>query len=887
VAGRHSLKGILTLAFLLSATLPLVGFGAIALSVVARTVETGITARNQVLARSLAGEVDRFLDEPANLLRQIHDVVGGHRLVKSAEIDAYLGTVLKSYPFFNMIQILDNDGIVRHLAPYHRDYVAIEMAGQTFFRETRRTGRPYWSATFRSIRTGQPTLSLTRPTGEGMIVGYLDLSALHAIIERARFGTGGYAAITDEEGTVIAHKRPEFVAQRLNVSHLPIFKEGAAGREGTYRYTFDGQAKLGSVARVSRTGWVVAVIQPVAEAFAPVRKVRRAIWTGAVAAAALACMAALFIIHKTLTPLAELARYTEGVAGGEPLPPPEGGTYREVRQLAAHFNRLIDAVRAREASLKESEATARAILDATDDVAILLEPDGIVVTSNDTAARRLGLDRAALAGQCLFSLTAPDLAEERRRAMARVIRTGRATRLTTGYDGRRYNTTLYPVFGPDGGEVNRLVLYEHDTTALLRAEAEKAELEKRLERSRKMEAIGLLAGGVAHDLNNILSGIVTYPELMLLNLPGDSPLRPSLRTIQSAGERASAVVSDLLTVARGVASPQTVVPVNDIVREYLASPEHARLAGSADGVTVTTDLAADLKPIKCSPIHVKKALMNLIINASEAIVGEGTITVTTRNRRLAAPSGSAREGRPDPAGPTDPAGPIPPGDYALLSVTDTGPGIAAEDLDRIFEPFYTRKVMGRSGTGLGLTVVWNTVQDHGGYIDIRTGEGGTAFDLLFPVTAEGEADPAPASAATTYAGAGERILVVDDEQAQREIARELLNRLGYAVAVADSGEAALERLRQAPVDLLVLDMIMEPGMNGLTTYEAALRIQPDLRAVIASGYAETDDVRAARRLGAGAFIRKPYSLSDIGRAVRATLDEEQDAPTSPAAPSGD
>ncbi len=887
MANRHSLKGILTAAFLLSATLPLVGFGAIALSVVARTVETEITSRNLVLARSLAAEVDRFLDEPANLLRQIHDVIGGHRLVKPTEVDAYLGTVLKSYPFFNMIQILDSDGIVRYIAPYHRDYVDIEMAGQTFFRETRRTSRPYWSATFRSIRTGQPTLSLTRPTDDGMIIGYLDLSALHAITRRARFGAGGYAAITDGEGTVIAHERPEFVAQRRNISHLSIFQEGVTGREGTYRYTFDGQEKLGSVARVTRTGWVVAVIQPVAEAFAPVRKVRRVLWTGAVVAVGLACVIALFIIHKTLTPLADLARYTERVAGGEPLAPPSAGTYREVRQLAAHFNRLIDEVRAREASLRESEATARAILDATDDVAMLLEPDGTVVTSNDTAARRLGLDRAALAGQCLFSLTAPELAESRRRATTRVTRTGQPTRFTTSYGGRQYNTTVYPVFGPDDRRVNRVVLFEHDTTALLRAEAEKAELENRLERSRKMEAIGLLAGGVAHDLNNILSGIVTYPELMLLKLTDDSPLRPSLETIQSAGERASAVVSDLLTVARGVACPQTVVSVNGIVEEYLASPEYSRLAESAAGVTVTADLAGDIKPIKGSPIHIKKALMNLVINASEAIVGKGTITVATLNRHLAGPADPSREGRPIPNGSAGPAGPVSPGDYAVLSVIDTGPGIAPEDLDRIFEPFYTRKVMGRSGTGLGLTVVWNTVQDHGGYIDIRTGEGGTAFDLLFPVTDDAEVDTAPEAPPAAFTGSGERILVVDDEPAQREIARQLLERLGYAVSAADSGEAALDRLRREPVDLLVLDMIMDPGMNGLATYEAALKIQPNLRAVIASGYAETEDVRGARRLGAGAFIRKPYSLSEMGRAVQTALGGKRGEPTSPAARSGD
>ncbi len=250
--------------------------------------------------------------------------------------------------------------------------------------------------------------------------------------------------------------------------------------------------------------------------------------------------------------------------------------------------------------------------------------------------------------------------------------------------------------------------------------------------------------------------------------------------------------------------------------------------------------------------------MNLVSNASEATLSGGRVHVSTRNQYVDRPLKGYDE--------------VLQGDYVVLSVRDTGVGIADEDLERIFEPFYTKKAMGRSGTGLGMALVWGTVKDHQGYIDVVSEAGrGTLIELYFPVTRKEKASEEESPSAEAIAGQGETILVVDDVPEQREIAERLLGRLGYEVTSVAGGEEAVEALKAGPVDLLVLDMIMDPGMDGLDTFRKVLEIRPEQKAIIVSGFSETERVKEARRLGAKQYVRKPYTLWGMGLAVKRAL----------------
>lgn len=392
---------------------------------------------------------------------------------------------------------------------------------------------------------------------------------------------------------------------------------------------------------------------------------------------------------------------------------------------------------------------------------------------------------------------------------------------------------------------------------------ERRRLQDRLARSEKMEALGLLAGGVAHDLNNILSGIVSYPELLLMDENLSPEMRRAIGTIKKGGDQAAAVVKDLMAVSRGAAAKTQPVSLSGVVREYLNSPDYAAMSSNHPGVSIEACLEEAPTLVTGLPVHLRKVVANLVTNACESFAQEATesrVGVETFMR-------PAHAGRP--AGPDG----APDGDSVVLRVVDNGPGIDAEHQERIFEPFFTKKVLGRSGTGLGLTVVWNIVKNHGGFIDLASDEQGTSFDLYFPVTTDAPSEKDESVPPEQLRGRGQRILVVDDVAAQREIAAALLIRLGYEVASVSSGELAIERLRSEEFDVLLLDMLMEPGLNGRETFEMVLGFRPDQRAVIASGFSQDEEVRKARALGAGAFIAKPYSLEEVGVAVRDVLNE--------------
>lgn len=384
-------------------------------------------------------------------------------------------------------------------------------------------------------------------------------------------------------------------------------------------------------------------------------------------------------------------------------------------------------------------------------------------------------------------------------------------------------------------------------------------LADQLKQAEKMEAIGNMAAGVAHDLNNILSGLVTYPEFLLMTLAEDDPLRESILIINKSGEKAAAIVQDLLTLARRGVIQKTILNPNQLIREYLADPVFTTFQKHSH-IRFRIDLAEDLLNVTASPIHLYKSVMNLVSNAVEAQLVPGQITIATENRSLDQALESYET--------------IAPGDYVTITVKDTGIGISPEDLRQIFEPFFTKKRMGWSGTGLGMSVVWSTVKDINGYIDAQSCEGqGTAFTLYLPVSRE--AVPTAEARITIDDCRGtERILVVDDLADQREIAAAMLGKLGYTVDTVASGEAALSYLSEHTVDILILDMVMDPGIDGCETWRRVVEQFPGQRAIIASGFAESERAHEARRLGAGAYIKKPYTLEKIAIAVRRELDRD-------------
>jgi PAS domain S-box-containing protein len=524
-----------------------------------------------------------------------------------------------------------------------------------------------------------------------------------------------------------------------------------------------------------------------------------------------------------------------------------------------------------EATLAESEKQYRFLAENIEDIIWSLDLELGLTYISPAVEKILGWTPEEVRSQGLESIMPEETLATFRRMAARGGAQGgtrrevaRVVTLEQTFTHRQGHTvwvemTVTVLCGAQGAPYGLLGV-ARDITARRQARQEKEELQQKLERARKMEALGLLAGGVAHDLNNILSGIVSYPSLMMMKLPPESPLRGNLAKMKASGEKASEIVQDLLTLARRGVKAKEVLDINQVIREHLKSAEYLHLRSRHHGVRVMTELAPDLLFIEGSPVHLKKALMNLISNAFEAQPDGGTVTIQTRNRYIDRPL----KGYDD----------IEKGEFVRLRIVDQGGGMTPEEVERIFEPFYTRKAMERSGTGLGMAVVWGTVQDHQGYIHVKSApDKGARFDLYFPVTRRPAAQVQDAPDLKDLRGGAQTVLVVDDDREQREVAVDILESLNYRAEAVDSGAAALDRLAGQAMDLLVLDMVMPGGMDGLETYRAVLERHPGQKALVVSGFAKTDRVQETLRLGAAGFVRKPYTVERLALALKEALDD--------------
>lgn len=526
--------------------------------------------------------------------------------------------------------------------------------------------------------------------------------------------------------------------------------------------------------------------------------------------------------------------------------------------------------KAAEDAVRESERKLSEIIEFLPDATFVIDKDGRVIAWNKAIEAMTGITKCNMIGKGYREYALPFYGERRPILIDLALQPDRL--MEDKYTAiQRAGDTLFgesftPALPPGDVHLSATASVLRDgkgaiiaAIECIRDNTERKRLEERLGRAEKMEVLGRLAGGVAHDLNNVLGVMVGYSELLREELPEGSRAGGFADKILGSSVKGAAIIQDLLALARRAVTSSKVVDLNKLILDYLKTPEFEKLKSHHPGVNIWTELEAGLLNIKGSPIHLGKTVMNIISNAAEAISDRGEVVIKTENRYLDKPIKGYDL--------------MKEGDYVVLQVSDTGIGMSEKDIGKIFEPFYTRKVMGRSGTGLGLAVVWGTVKDHHGCIDVQSEIGkGSTFSLYFPVTREKPSKEDVPETLFAFMGRGESILVVDDVSDQRELAMNMLGKLGYKVAAAAGGEEAVDYLKSHNADLVILDMIMDPGIDGKETYKRMLKIKPAQKAIIVSGFSETDRVRKTLNMGAGAFVRKPYILENIGKAIRKELD---------------
>lgn len=423
------------------------------------------------------------------------------------------------------------------------------------------------------------------------------------------------------------------------------------------------------------------------------------------------------------------------------------------------------------------------------------------------------------------------------------------------------------VHDPATGRPRSIVGSARDVTDLRRMKEQEREYRQALDRAERMQSLAVLAGGVAHDLNNILMPILTLPDVINEELAESHIIPPTLtedlEVIARSGARAACIARDLLSLSRSQFPERRPMRINQAIEAVLQSGTVLELGRTHPDIRIERSLSAQEPLVNGSENHLFQALLNLVVNAIEAMPKGGVLRIATDTYRFnEAHIGHER---------------IEPGEYVRVIVADTGHGISPEAIDRVFEPFRTfRGNRKRSGSGLGLAVVYGVAKGHEGYVDLTsTVDQGTEFRLYFPVCNQPLSAIEP-DEEETAAGGDERLLLVDDESLPREMSARMLRQLGYEVELAENGREAIERIADSedasPYALVLLDMVMEEDFDGLDTYQTIARIRPRQRCMLISGFSDGDRVHQAQKLGAGGFLQKPFSMQRLARAVRNEID---------------
>jgi PAS domain S-box-containing protein len=519
-------------------------------------------------------------------------------------------------------------------------------------------------------------------------------------------------------------------------------------------------------------------------------------------------------------------------------------------------DRLTSAIRAARAAQADALRNERAVQTLIASSAVptfAFDRTCAIRTWNAAATRLIGLTEAEVLGcrwpALVVAEDIPASQERVERALAgEVVRGERVRWLRAGGAEILVEVYLAAQRGPDGepiGVVGQLI----DVS-------EREMLQSRMAEMARLEAVGQLAGGIAHDFNNILAAMSGYAELLRQDMASDDPGRGDLDEIQRAGARGARLVRQLLLFSRRQASSAEALDLRALVDDLV--PMLQRLIGAEVSIDIVPE--CDRCLIWADPTQIEQVIMNLALNARDAMAGGGRLTISTGIVILG--PGSAELG-----------GDLTPGSYARLTVEDTGLGMDAATLARIFEPFFTTKPTG-AGTGLGLSTTYGIVRQSGGTISAASAPGqGSTFRVLLPLVRESAPSADASRTLPEPAGGSETVLVVDDEDPVREFARRTLERLGYNVLVADSPARACEMADGYPatIDLIVTDVVM-PEMRGSALAARLRSARPALRILYMSGFAPDHAVDHEAPCPAGAFLEKPFLADDLARLVRSVLD---------------
>lgn len=571
----------------------------------------------------------------------------------------------------------------------------------------------------------------------------------------------------------------------------------------------------------------------------------------------------LLLWWLVLQPLRTIERFALAVKAGGPMP--EGavsdGFRGELESLRQSIGDMVGLLQSRLGALREKETTLRAVLNSVPQAIYWKDAEGRYLGCNTVFAATAGLPSPeAIMGKHDLDLPfRDDDITIHQQDDQHVLQTGESKIhaiecLTLG--GNRtvwLDITKVPILDPEGRPTAVLGVFE-DITERKLAEEERTRLQEQLNQSQKLESIGRLAGGVAHDNNNMLTAILMHAELLRELLGSEHPALRHIKSMEGAAERSAGLIRQLLAFSRRQVIEPKILDLNQLLDGFRKSM--APLIG--EDVAFELKLGPELWKVRMDPAQVDQIVMNLVVNARDAMPRGGTLSIETANAQIDAEYCQENPGAT-------------PGDYVVLTVSDTGIGMTADIRQKIFEPFFTTKELGK-GTGLGLSTVFGIVKQNNGFINVYSEpQLGATFRVYLQRCLEEKDGETAEEAAPSSQGKG-HILVVEDDEVLREVIPRILGRLGYTFILAASPGEAMQicHRQEVPIDLLLTDVVM-PGMSGKELWEQVSPIRPDMKVIYMSGYT-ADVISRQGVLDSGVhFIQKPFSTSDLGKKIRSVL----------------
>ena len=856
------------LALVLAAALPQLAFSIVQVRRADREARANAEEVALQLARRIAMRVDDHVSVVDALL-----VTLSHVLRTDANGIAYNDSLLASVSGdldtrFLVLSVSDSTGHILGLSnassgrtsynvadrKYHRDAIGSRGLGFGEPMTGRVTGTP-------SVGIGRAILGADgRP--HGVVAASTNLRQIERLLVPASLPESAVVTLLDERGVVLARTEDGKTWVGRNIREFSTVKRALVERQGVLEVTgVDGVERLAAFATASKVPWQVFVGLRKSNALAAVHQQERDALILGLASLIVSLGIAWIIAQRIAKPVTALIADANAFAAGDLAHRSRVEADGEPGQLADTFNRMAGALQRRSDELSESERRYRVLFQTMPLPMWVYSVDNLRFTAvNQAAVDRYGYTNEEFLTMSVMDMRPPTEIPRLAKVISEI--NGQPIKGQSWKHRTKSGELIDVEITSDGmivdGVPARLVV-AIDVTERNRIEGALHASQEQLRQSQKMEAVGSLAGGIAHDFNNLLTAILGYCDLALESADAQSPVREDLLEIRRAAQRAAELTHQLLAFSRRQMLKPTVFSLSTAVQGTVKILR--RLI--SENIVLELSLGPSPLLVCADPGQVEQVILNLAVNARDAMVRGGKLVLSTEERIFTVSH--------NVAGST-----LAPGRYAMLSVTDTGTGITPAVRERLFEPFFTTKERGH-GTGLGLATVYGVIQQSGGGIDVQSipGEGST-FTVYFPLAIEREAAPASSHPPQASARGEGTILLAEDDDAVRAIARATLERAGYRVLAASDGLRALALLDEHPeeIDLLLTDVIM-PNMNGRELAERLSALRPGVPVLFVSGY--TDNVLADQGIPQSetALLDKPFTPASLTAAVAAILGADR------------